>query len=159
MQLNPKFTLLLCALLMAQPVLSTSTSHKDDTAELIPRSGAIGPGTKNDLSVGDDLGFNTKGSGKGGSDAFDRRDGLNLGLEHGHDAESGAYGIGKGFPDSNKKEKVSRRSQILRSIWRIKVNADTKFNAAAAHQVLHHNDLFAKKIAAAKKKSGFGWLL
>ncbi|KAE8221527.1 hypothetical protein CF326_g8540 [Tilletia indica] len=130
MQLNSKFSLLLCALLTAQPVLSTSTSHKDDTAELIPRSGAIGPGTKNDLGVGDDLGFNTKGSGKGGSDAFDRRDGLNLGLEHGYDTGIGAYGVGKGFPGSNKKEKI-----------------------------LHHNDLFAKKIAATKKKSGFGWLL
>ncbi|KAE8248911.1 hypothetical protein A4X13_0g5422 [Tilletia indica] len=130
MHLNSKFTLLLCALLMTQPVLSASTWPRDDAAELIPQSGAIGPGTKNDLGFGDDLGFNTKGSGKSGSDAFDRRDGLNLGLEHGYDTGTGAYGVGKGFPGSNKKEKV-----------------------------LHHNDLFAKKIAAAKKKSGFDWFL
>ncbi|KAE8218765.1 hypothetical protein CF326_g9095 [Tilletia indica] len=149
-----------------------------------------------------------KGSGKGGFDTFDRRDGgfgfgLDEGLGYGYGNGVGlglggidgvgGYdgGLGGGFGTGgynsfqqggsnfggfaggmgirsfdggkggfHKKEKVVKLAKHLQNDNKhkaaAKVDADAKFDAAAAHKDAHLDKLAAKKIKAEKKKIGFG---
>ncbi|KAE8210429.1 hypothetical protein CF327_g5705 [Tilletia walkeri] len=84
--------------------------------------------------------FKSKGSGKGGFGGFDRRSGLGLGFNK----KVKAAKLAKHVENANKHKAAA------------KVNAATKVKAAAAHEDSHFDSLAAKKLAAAKKKSGFG---
>ncbi|KAE8180062.1 hypothetical protein CF336_g9425, partial [Tilletia laevis] len=62
--------------------------------------------------------------------------------------------------NKNKKEKVEKVEAHIKNDKKHKaaaeVNADAKFKAAAVHEDLKHNKAIAKKLAAEKKKNGFG---
>ncbi|KAE8262870.1 hypothetical protein A4X09_0g7371 [Tilletia walkeri] len=116
-----------------------------------------------------------KGFGKGGFDSFggfDRRDSAGSGVGIGFGGQN--YGSGRGGSDygsgkkgfsggSHKKEKVEKLAKHLENANKhkavAKINKDAKVTAAAAHQDAHLDKLAAKKLAAEKKKSGFGNLL
>ncbi|KAE8228803.1 hypothetical protein CF326_g6255, partial [Tilletia indica] len=72
------------------------------------------------------------------------------------------YGSGKkGFSGgSHKKEKIEKLAKHLENANKhkaaAKINKDAKFKAAAAHEDAHLDKAAAKKLAAEKKKSGFG---
>ncbi|KAE8217487.1 hypothetical protein CF319_g8433, partial [Tilletia indica] len=125
-----------------------------------------------------------KGSGKGGFDTFDRRDGgfgfvldeglgygygngVGLGLDGidgvgGYDGYDGGLGGGFGTGSYNSFQQGGRNfggfagGMGIRSFDGGKVDADAKFDAAAAHKDAHLDELAAKKIKAEKKKIGFG---
>ncbi|KAE8222777.1 hypothetical protein CF319_g4084 [Tilletia indica] len=84
--------------------------------------------------------FKSKGSGKGGFGGFDRRSGLGLGFNK----KVKAAKLAKHVENANKHKAAA------------KVNAATKVKAAVAHEDSHFDNLAAKKLAAAKKKNGFG---
>ncbi|KAE8236197.1 hypothetical protein A4X13_0g9228 [Tilletia indica] len=259
MQLNSKLSLVLCAILAAQPIAATPTPSDNDAAELSPRSGV-----NNGVDLGDILGgaglfggdnkgnygnnhgnggrggigydngagkghggkhkfaakklkaakaakhankhaaaakistatnvdaaaarvdanhnkadlvkfkkAKAKGFGKGGFDdfgGFDRRDGgVGSGAGIGFGGQN--YGAGRGGFDygsgrkgfsggSHKKEKVEKLAKHLENANKhkaaAKINKDAKFKAAAAHEDAHLDKAAAKKLAAEKKKSGFG---
>ncbi|KAE8210515.1 hypothetical protein CF326_g10022, partial [Tilletia indica] len=113
-----------------------------------------------------------KGFGKGGFDnfgGFDRRDGVGSGAGVGFGGQN--YGSGRGGFDygfgkkgfsggSHKKEKVEKLAKHLENANKhkaaAKINKDAKVKAAAAHEDAHLDKIAAKKLAAEKKKSGFG---
>ncbi|KAE8236142.1 hypothetical protein A4X06_0g9644, partial [Tilletia controversa] len=121
MQLNSKLSLVLCALLMAQPIASAPVASENNASELAARSGNIGSGQNKGLDVGSIFGNFFEGDKKGGED-------------HGK-------GHGGHHRLAEKKLKALKAAENAKKHKdAAAVKAAAKFDAAAAKEDSHHKE-------------------
>ncbi|CAD6890613.1 unnamed protein product [Tilletia laevis] len=145
MQLNSKLSLVLCALLVAQPIASSPAASDNSAAELAPRSENIGSGQNKGLDVGKVFGNFFEDNKKGGDD-------------HGDDKGKGHGGHHRFAEKKLKALKAAENAKKHKDAAAVKASA--KFNAAAAKEDSQHKEADLKKFKKEKKqksgKDGFG---
>ncbi|KAE8215438.1 hypothetical protein CF327_g1289 [Tilletia walkeri] len=151
MQLNSKLSLVLCAILTAQPIAATASAGNNDAAELTPRSGV-----DNGIGLGDIL---------GGAGNFGGNNRGNYGNDYGNGGRGGigyGNGIGNGNGHGRKHKFAEKKLKAAKAAKHAnehkaaaKVNAATNFDAAAAREDANHNNADLIKFKKAKAK-GFG---